>query len=147
MTALRAAQPLAAAALRLGLAAVFLYAGFVKAASVHAFADDIANYHLVPAALVPLVAATLPLVEIVTGLALATGLFARGAALLAAAMMAAFTAALLSAFARGIDLTCGCFGGGAEADGLTVVRDLALLAAAAHVAWFDRGRLSPFPSR
>ncbi len=124
---------------RVALGGVFLYAGVIKAYDVRGFADDIANYQLLPAALVPLAAAALPWVEIGAALALIAGRWTRAASLLVGAMMAVFTVALLQAFARGIDLTCGCFGGDAPADWTTLVRDLALLGAAAFVYRFDRG--------
>lgn len=130
-----------AAVLRIGLGALFLYAGVLKAAAPRALADDIANYHLLPGALVPIAAVTLPWVEVVAGLALVLGVLGRGAAILVAALSAIFTVALSQALLRGIDLACGCFGGKAPADVWTVVRDVALVAAALHVAAFDTGRL------
>lgn len=140
MKTLRSFAVVAARALLGGL---FLYAGVVKGIDVRQFADDIANYHIVPVALVPLCAAMLPGIEIVVGLGLLLGLWTRGAALVVAAMMAVFLGALLSTFARGIDLTCGCFGGGgSQADGLTVARDVVLLSAALLVSFFADGRLA-----
>lgn len=118
---------------RLALGATFLYAGASKAWDVRAFAEDIANYQVLPGALVPWVAATLPWVEIAAALCLLVGRWTRGAALLVGGMMGVFTLALLQAFLRGIDLSCGCFGGDAPADWTTLVRDLVLLAAAALV--------------
>ena len=123
----------AALAARAALGAIFLYAGVVKALDVRGFADDVANYQLLPGTLVPLVAAALPWIEIGAALALFAGRIARGAALLIGALMAAFTVALVQAFARGIDLSCGCFGGDAPADWTTMARDLALLGLAAFV--------------
>ena len=121
---------------RLALGAVFLYAGAIKAFDARALADDIANYQLLPGLLVPTVAVALPWVEIASGIALVVGRWSRGAALLVGGMMAVFTIALLQAFARGIDLSCGCFGGEAPADWTTLVRDLALLGGAAFVFAF-----------
>ena len=129
-----------AALVRIALGALFLYAGALKAFAPHRLAEDIANYHLLPSAWVPLAAVTVPWVELAAGLALVAGVFGRGAALLVAGMMAAFTVALSQALLRGIDLACGCFGGTAPADGWTVVRDVVLLAAALHVVAFDTGR-------
>jgi len=123
---------------RIALGAVFLYAGAIKAFDARGFADDIANYQLLPGLLVPTVAAALPWVEMAAGLSLVLGRWSRGAALLVGGLMTAFTLALLQAFARGIDLTCGCFGGDAPADWTTLVRDLVLLAGAAFVFAFDR---------
>jgi len=133
----------AVVAARLGLGGLFLYAGIIKGLDVRRFADDIANYHALPASLVPLAAATLPGIEVAVGLALIVGRYTRGAALVVSGLMLVFLGALLSAFARGIDLSCGCFGGDATpADGTTVLRDVVLLAGGLLVArWFD-GRWS-----
>jgi putative oxidoreductase len=130
-----------AALLRIGLGLVFLYAGALKAFAPLTLAGDIANYHLLPAAWVPLFAVTLPWIEILVGFALVLGLFGRGAALVAAALMAVFTVALSQALLRGIDLACGCFGGTDPATGWTVLRDVVFLAVALHVVAFDTGRL------
>ena len=112
---------------RLALGAIFLYAAATKVPDMAAFAKDVANYRLLPAALVPFVAAVVVGIEIVVGLALATGLWARAAALVAAGMLVVFVAGLSQALLRGIDLRCGCFGGDDAADWWTVLRDLAML--------------------
>lgn len=114
-------------ACRLALAAVFLYAAATKVPDMAAFATDLANYRLVPAALVPWTASAVVGIEIVVGLALLTGRFARGAALVAAGLLVVFTAGLAQALLRGIDLRCGCFGSDEPANWWTVVRDLAML--------------------
>ncbi len=140
MTTLRSLSVVLA---RLVLGGLFLYAGVLKGLDVRQFADDIANYHLVPDALVPLCAAALPGVEIAVALGLLLGLYTRGAAIVVGGMMAVFLGALLSTFARGIDLSCGCFGGGGSpADATTVLRDVALLSAALLVVRFADGRWS-----
>ncbi|WP_373048459.1 MauE/DoxX family redox-associated membrane protein [Vulgatibacter sp.] len=128
---------------RIALGAVFLYAGVIKAFDPQGFAEDIANYQLLPGTLVPLAAAALPFVEIAAAVALIVGRWSRGASLLVGGMMAVFTVALLQAFARGIDLNCGCFGDAAPADWTTLVRDVVLLGAAAFVYRFDAGRFWP----
>jgi putative oxidoreductase len=94
-----------------------------------AFAESVANYRIVPPALVPAAAAAVVGIEIT------------------AALLAVFTAGLSSALARGIDLACGCFGGSAPATWWTVLRDLVMLALAVLVAVTARGRTpSPSPS-
>lgn len=115
--------------LRAGLAALFLYAGVAKLADVRAFAADIANYRVVPAALVGPFAAALPGVEIACGIALLSGRMVRAGALLATTLIAAFTVAAAQALARDINIDCGCFGSvRAPVTIATIVRDLALLA-------------------
>jgi uncharacterized membrane protein YphA (DoxX/SURF4 family) len=127
-------------AARLVLAAVFVVAGALKLRDPAGLASDITNYQLIPA-LAPLLAAVLPAVEIVVGVALlALGApWRRAAALCAAALMVMFTAAAGTALARGLDVACGCFGSAGGAVGwTTMVRDLALLAAAVLVVGLER---------
>ena len=110
-----------------------------------AFAEGLANYRIVPPALVPAAAAAVVGIEIATALALLANVWARAAAWVLAALLAVFTAGLSSALLRGIDLACGCFGGIAPATGGTVLRDVVLLALAVLVALTARGR-TPSPS-
>lgn len=126
--------------LRVGLGAVLLYAAGTKVPDLAAFAESVANYRLLPPALVPGVAAAVIGVELVAGALLVVGRYTRAAALVASVLLAAFTAGLAQALLRGIDLRCGCFGGEEPATWLTVVRDLAMLAAALAVLAGAPGR-------
>jgi putative oxidoreductase len=78
----------------------------------------------------------LPPLELVLALALATGVHARGAAIVTGALLLGFAAGMAQAIARGIDLDCGCFGSAlaVEVSGWTIARNLALAALAALVA-------------
>jgi uncharacterized membrane protein YphA (DoxX/SURF4 family) len=136
---------MAAASARLLLGALFLWASTTKVPDMAAFAESVANYRIVPPALVPAAASAVVGVEMVTGLSLLFNVWARASAWVLAALLAAFTAGLTSALARGIDLACGCFGGNAPATRWTVLRDVALLALAVFVALTGRGR-APSPS-
>jgi putative oxidoreductase len=133
----------AVALARLLLGGIFLYAAGTKLPDMAAFADSIANYRILPAALVPTAASVLVGTEIVIGLALLTGWGARAASWLAALLLAVFTVGLSAALVRGIDLACGCFGGNDPATWWTVARDVAWLALALLVALRGPGRLSP----
>ena len=123
------------------LGGVFLLACIHKIADPAAFALDVATYDIAPTALVNLVAICLPWVELAAALMLIVGVRVRPGALLVAAMMAIFTAALLAALARGLDMSCGCFASqGVEEDPiswLTVARDLVWLLMAVYVLAFD----------
>jgi uncharacterized membrane protein YphA (DoxX/SURF4 family) len=130
-----------ALALRLGLAALFLYAGAVKLADPAGFAVDIANYRVLPAWLVPPLAAMLPGVEIACGACLLWPRARRSAAWLTLALLGAFTLAVGQALARGINLECGCFGASrAPVTVATLGRDLALVAAAGLALALGRGQ-------
>lgn len=126
--------------LRTALGMLLVYAGALKLGDASTFADDIANYRLLPQ-LAPLLAITLPAIEIVCGLALIVtrGAWRAGAALVATLLMAMFTVAVSAAWSRGIDVRCGCFGtGGGPIDGLTVARDVAFVSWAIVVGWLER---------
>ncbi|MFO0761665.1 MAG: MauE/DoxX family redox-associated membrane protein [Byssovorax sp.] len=122
-------------ALRLGLGALFVYAGAMKLGTPADFATEIANYHL-GNELAPLMAVTMPTVEIVLGLGLIAGTrpWARAAALGAAALLAVFTVAVTTVVARGINVDCGCFGGNSgPVTMVTVLRDVVLFLCAAAI--------------
>jgi len=113
---------------RLALGALFLVAGILKARDVTAFAGEIAAYRLLPYALNYLVATTLPYVEILAGGLLLWGRKVRGAALLTALLTVVFVGAILSALLRGLQIDCGCFGGGpGQSLWFALLRDLGIL--------------------
>jgi uncharacterized membrane protein YphA (DoxX/SURF4 family) len=121
--------------LRLGLGALFIVAGWLKLADPNAFALEIVNYRFFPE-LAPYLAATLPATEIVLGAAVivARPRWQRAASLALAALLAVFTVAVTQAYARGINVDCGCFGGSSgPVTRWTIVRDILLVAAAATV--------------
>jgi ubiquinone/menaquinone biosynthesis C-methylase UbiE/uncharacterized membrane protein YphA (DoxX/SURF4 family) len=120
--------------LRVGLGALLLWAAATKLPDMAAFAEAVANYRLLPAALAPAAAALVVGLEVVAGALLVVGRVERAAAAVATALLAVFTAALAQALLRGIDLRCGCFGGEERAGGLAVLRDVALLGVALLLA-------------
>ncbi len=128
---------------RAALGAIFLYAAVTKLPDMAAFATDIANYRMLPAALVPATSAAVVGIELAVGLLLVAGVAARAAALVTAGMLVFFIAGLSQALLRGIDLHCGCFGGTELATWGTVGRDVPMLAAAVAVAAWGPGRIRP----
>jgi uncharacterized membrane protein YphA (DoxX/SURF4 family) len=129
-------------ALRLGLGGLFVVSGALKLRDPNAFATDIANYQLFPQH-AALLAAMLPVAEIFAGAALIAtpASWRRAAAAAIALMMVVFTVAAVSALARGIDISCGCFGSDSgRVDALTIVRDLALLGVAVAVVRLEGRR-------
>lgn len=121
---------------RLVLAGMFLFAALPKLLDPVTFARDIDNYRMLPDALIGPLALMLPVAEIVIGLALVTGVYARGAAITSSVMLVGFAVGMVQAIVRGIDLDCGCFGHFAEAQvsWWTVARNAALTLMALSVA-------------
>jgi putative oxidoreductase len=126
---------------RVYLAVIFLAACRHKILHPGPFAMDIATYQILPLIFVNPMAIVLPWVELAAGLMLLSGFRTRAAALLVAAMMAVFTAAICIALAKGLDMSCGCFASqGMEEDPisrLTILRDLFWLALSVYVLAFD----------
>jgi len=115
-----------------GMAAVFLVAGVMKALNPSAFAEDIRNYRMVPWSANVVLALYLPWLEIFAGGALLCPKLRKGGLLLCGVMLLAFLVALISVEARGLNISCGCFGGGGAHGNLwlDILRDVAFLAVA-----------------
>jgi putative oxidoreductase len=129
---------------RWAIAAIFLAAAWPKIMDPSGFASDISHFDMVPDALVNLMAITLPWVEAVAGLALLSGFAADGALLLVNGLFVMFLVALGQAWARGLDINCGCFGHSEATDGnmiLSFFRDIGFLALGAAALWLRRKRL------
>ena len=143
-----AAGPWLATAARAVVGGVFVVAGALKIPDPAAAVRAVRAYQLLPESLVAPVAFGLPVLEIAVGLALLLGVFVRAAAIASAVLLIVFLVGVGSAWARGLQIDCGCFGnGGQVAAGDTayrseVLRDLALLVAALALAWRPASRLA-----
>ena len=89
---------------------LFVYAGAVKIIEPVEFARDIDNYKMLPWQLGVFVALYLPWLEIFCGLALITRVLYRGGIFIVTTLMSLFIIATIVAKARGLDVSCGCFG-------------------------------------
>lgn len=97
---------------RVGLAAVWLISGALKAADSNGTYVAVQAYRVLPSALVSPVATALPLVELALGTVLLLGAFTRLAAVASAVLLLVLIAGVAQAWARGLSIDCGCFGGG-----------------------------------
>src|SRR5438445_12248409 len=92
------------------VAGIFIYAGAIKALDPVQFASDIDNYKILPWPVSVALAFYLPWLEIFCGFALVVRFLYRGALSILTALILVFTLATIAAKARGLDITCGCFG-------------------------------------
>ena len=99
---------------RLVSGGVLLVAGAVKLPDSGASVRAVRAYDLLPEAVVPTVGYLLPVLEVVVGALLLVGLLTRGAAGLAVLLYLAFSIGIATAWARGLTIDCGCFGGGGQ---------------------------------
>ena len=122
---------------RLGLAAVFLVSGVLKAIDPDGTYVAVRAYDVLPKAGVAVVAVVLPWLEIALGLLLLAGIATRAVAVASAGLLLLFVAGVTQAWARGLSIDCGCFGGGGAVEpgqtayGLELLRDAGFLLMAA----------------
>jgi uncharacterized membrane protein YphA (DoxX/SURF4 family) len=95
---------------RIVIGCILIAAALAKIGAAQQFALQIENYDFIPVGYENLIAITLPWVELLAGLTLVFGVWARAGAWLAVALMVAFTGGVIQALARGLNVECGCFG-------------------------------------
>ncbi|MEV0895866.1 MauE/DoxX family redox-associated membrane protein [Actinoplanes sp. NPDC049802] len=143
------AWPWISTAARLVLAAVWLVAGSLKIGDLAASARAVHAYDLMSYDTAKIVGAVQPFLEIALGLLLLIGLATRLTGAISAALMAIFIAGIVSAWARGLRIDCGCFSSGGDlgvgestAYSVDILRDLAFLALSGILVWRPRTRFS-----
>ncbi|MCF6312899.1 MAG: hypothetical protein L3J39_10660 [Verrucomicrobiales bacterium] len=114
---------------RLILSVIFIFAGWAKLEDPTLFAMQVRHYDLLPDPWVALVALFLPWLEIACGVGLWWRRLQGGALLGLTGMILIFLLALISAWSRGLNIDCGCFGEAVDRGAYAgaVVMDLLLL--------------------
>lgn len=121
---------------RLILGMVLVWAGVAKVAKPTLAARAVQAYQILPYDFASYVGYALPVLEILVGLLLVAGLFTRASAVVGGLLMLAFIIGISWAWAHGLALDCGCFGGGGTIAAsqthypLEILRDVGLLACA-----------------
>jgi len=95
---------------QIAIGILMAWAGMAKIGDLRGFAEQLHNFRMMPIPIENLIAISLPWIEFLAALTLIFGVRARAGAILAALLLAAFTAAIFVAMARGLDIECGCFG-------------------------------------
>lgn len=101
---------------RVGLAAVWLLSGVPKAMDPDRTYVAVRAYDVLPPLGVELVAGILPWLEIALAVLLLLGLGTRVAAVVSGLLLLVFVAGVTQAWARGLTIDCGCFGGGGQVE-------------------------------
>src|SRR3954468_4819547 len=97
---------------RLGLAAVWLVAGALKVGDLAASGRAVNAYGIFPYEVAKVIGAAQPFLEIALGLLLLAGLAVRLSAGISAVLLLIFIAGIAWAWARGLQIDCGCFSSG-----------------------------------
>jgi len=121
---------------RLTLGGVLFVAGYLKVDKLEVSQMAVRSYELLPIPIANFLGQTLPFFEVVVGLLLILGAATRAVAALGGFTMFIFIIAIAQAWARGLNIDCGCFGGGGTVEpGQTrylqeILRDAGLVALA-----------------
>lgn len=135
-------------AARLILGGTLIAAGYLKIDELDKSKMAVRAYELLPISLANFLGTTLPFFELGIGLLLVLGAAVRVSATLSTLLMAAFIIGISQAWARGLSIDCGCFGGGGqvapgEADYLTpLLRDTGLVLLALYLAKYPHTKFS-----
>lgn len=127
---------------RFGLAIVWLWSGWVKISDPLETKQAINAYELFPMSIIPTMAYALPALELALGVLLLVGIFLRPVGILSGIIFALFIAGIISAWARGLTIDCGCFGGGGQNPNAgagtyitEILRDTLFIVMAGITAW------------
>lgn len=129
---------------RLLVGGVWIAAGVLKLPDPAASVRAVRAYDLLPEAVVPTLGHLLPVVEVVLGACLVLGLLTRAVSAASVLLFLAFVVGISSAWARGLQIECGCFGGGGYKSGASsaypweIARDLGLLGLSLLLVWRPR---------
>ena len=133
---------------RLTLGGVLTVAGYLKFDELDKSQMAVRAYEMLPVPLANFIGIVLPFAEIVMGLLLIVGAGTRLMGLLSALLMLTFVIGISQAWARGLSIDCGCFGGGGqvapgEANYLTpLLRDAGLAALGIYLYLYPRSKFA-----
>ena len=131
-------------AIRIIVGLVFIVTGTSKIVDPTLFAREISNYDMMFPPFINLIAIVLPWVELVVGILFICGIRIKANTILLAAMLLVFNIAVATAWARGLDINCGCYSNIAEQTvGIQkLAENFAMIAILAFVYFFPNNKLS-----
>lgn len=141
-------QPWLTLLARLILGGVLIVAGSLKVGNLQKSAMAVRAYEMLPIWLANLFGYVLPWIEIGIGSLLVLGALVKINGLLGALIMLAFIIAIAQAWARGLSIDCGCFGGGGSIDPedtkylSEIIRDIGLLGLGVFLYSYPKGRFA-----
>lgn len=94
---------------RIFLGTLLVISSADKIADPAAFTQSIEDYRLISGTAATVAATVIPWMEMLSGLALLSGVIVQASALLSGTLLFVFTLAIITAIARGLDISCGCF--------------------------------------
>lgn len=145
---MKSIQPWLALAGRLILGGVLFAAGFLKYEHLDKSRMAVRAYELLPISFANFLGIALPFLEIAIGILLILGAAIRISSAIGGALMIVFIFGISQAWARGLSIDCGCFGGGGQvAPGTAsylpeILRDSALAAIAIYLFRYPQSKFA-----
>ena len=145
---MKTAQPWLSLLGRLILGGVLFAAGFLKYEHLDKSRMAVRAYELLPISVANFLGISLPFLEIAVGILLVVGAAIRISAAIGGALMFIFIIGISQAWARGLSIDCGCFGGGGQvAPGTAsylpeILRDTALAAIAIYLFRYPQSKFA-----
>jgi putative oxidoreductase len=93
---------------RIILGTLFLLASTSKAVEPAIFAEEIANYKILPELLVNIMAITFPWIELICAVFIITGVRLKSATFILGLLLIVFSIGVFIAMAKGLNINCGC---------------------------------------
>ena len=130
--------------IRLFIGGLFIFTGISKIVDPALFAREISFYRMLPDFTINLLAIILPWIEVVVGMLFMLGVRIKSNILLLGGMLLTFNFAIAVAWARGLNINCGCFSNVAkEIVGLgKLSENFAMFAALVFMFFFPNNRFS-----
>ena len=141
-------RPWLGTVIRVVLGVVWIWAALSKLASPRTFVQAVRAYDVTPEWLSKGIGYGLPVAELAIGIVLVLGIAVRLAAAVSALLFVMFLIGIIQAAARGIQLECGCFGGGGTTTAAgtnytwDILRDIGLVLLAAFLVYWPMTMLS-----
>jgi uncharacterized membrane protein YphA (DoxX/SURF4 family) len=121
------------------MAWIFLQAGLSKIPDPALFAENVADYRIIPYFAVNLVALVLPWMELICAFFLFFGLRTKATATILSGLLMMFTFFVIINIFRGVSMNCGCFDAVGEPIGWTkVIQNTIWLLMTIQIFFFDK---------
>jgi uncharacterized membrane protein YphA (DoxX/SURF4 family) len=125
--------------LRIYVGWIFIYASLSKIPDPALFAENVANYRIIPYIGLNLVAIVLPWMELICGFYLIIGLRTKATSAVVGGLLFLFTAFVLINIFRGVNMNCGCFDTVGDPIGWKkVIINMSWLAMTIQIYFFDK---------
>jgi putative oxidoreductase len=126
-------------AFRVYIAWIFLQAGLGKIPDPAVFAENVADYRIIPFLAINLVALVLPWMELICAFYLFFGLRTKATAAIISGLLFLFTLFVIINIFRGVSMNCGCFDNVGEPIGWAkVTQNTIWLLMTIQIFFFDR---------